>query len=131
MWGRSCTCCLVSDTYLQLDHPTHLAVGAFERGVALYLAALSTPCCVCCPLREPTWESIANRTFQPGGAQTLTAVFDQPGFEAGAAAAVAGGSQPTGSRWQVRYMAQDEVGFKSGPLDSVQPGLHDFYHVGR
>ncbi|GAB4819590.1 hypothetical protein N2152v2_006636 [Parachlorella kessleri] len=49
---------------------------------------------------EPTWEGTGNRTFQPGGAQTLTAVFDQPGFEAGAAAAVAGSSQPTGSRRQ-------------------------------
>ncbi|KAL4448594.1 hypothetical protein ABPG75_005813 [Micractinium tetrahymenae] len=37
------------------------------------------------------WESIPDRTFQPGGEQTIKAVWDQAGFEAGPAAPGTGG----------------------------------------
>ncbi|PRW60748.1 starch binding domain-containing [Chlorella sorokiniana] len=41
--------------------------------------------------RDTIWESIPDRTFQPGGEQTITASWDQEGFEAGPATAGTGG----------------------------------------
>lgn len=47
----------------------------------------------------PVWETIPDRTFQPGGAQTITAVWNKPGFIAGPAAPGTGG-QPGGRAHQ-------------------------------
>lgn len=41
--------------------------------------------------RDAIWESISDRTFQPGGEQTITASWDQEGFEAGPATPGTGG----------------------------------------
>ncbi|PSC68236.1 starch binding domain-containing [Micractinium conductrix] len=54
------------------------------------------------------WEEIPNRTFQPGGDQTLTAVWDVPGFEAGPAAPGTGG-QPEGGGHQAHHGLEAEV----------------------
>lgn len=44
-----------------------------------------------CPLRDAVWEAIDDRRFQPGGEQTITASWDQEGFEAGPATPGTGG----------------------------------------
>ena len=44
-----------------------------------------------CPLRDAIWEAIEDRRFQPGGEQTITASWDQEGFEAGPATPGTGG----------------------------------------
>lgn len=70
---------------------------------ASFIPASPPPVRVC---RAALWESIPNRSFQPGGAQTITAVFDKPGFKAGPATAVLGAQQPPGSSREVRPQGQ-------------------------
>lgn len=64
----------------------HLVPARTRRRALLHCPPSLPPCC-----SDAIWESIPDRTFQPGGEQTITASWDQEGFEAGPATPGTGG----------------------------------------